>query len=341
MAQPPAVSVIVPARNEGDNIGQVLERLLRQDTAPREIIVTDAGSVDATREIIKEFIRAGHPVRLLEDADALPGRARNLAISQAKGPWVAMTDAGTVTPPGWLGSLVTAAEQGGADVVFGSYEPVLGSFFQECLALAFVPPAAVVDGRPYRGPTTASLLLRREVWDSLGRFPEHLRACEDLLFFERLAASSWASRVAPEATIGWKLPGGFRATFRRFRLYSLHTLIAGLGRTWHRALGRNLLAAGLVVALAVLHHWAWLGLLVLAVAGRVYRSVRTRRPWLKLRHRVGVRTYLLVGLLLLWIDLAAVVGGLEYLVRLGPFRAPGRSGAGAPLERGRGQAVDA
>ncbi len=314
-----AVSVIVPARNEEGNIREVLERLLRQATAPQEIVVTDAGSRDRTRDIIREFIRAGHPIRLVEDADAFPGRARNLAIAQAKSPWIAMTDAGTVTPPDWLGNLVRkAAERDETGVVFGSYEPVLGSFFRECLALAFVPPAAVVDGRPFRGPTTASLLLRREVWDSLGRFPENLRACEDLLFFERLAQSSWAAAAAPEATVAWRMPGGFLAAFRRFRLYSLHTLLAGLGRSWHVALARNLLAGLVLVVLALFLHWGLLVLLPLALGVRVYRSIRTRRPWLKLQRPVGPRTYLTVGLILLWIDLAAVVGCLDYLLRLLP-----------------------
>jgi hypothetical protein len=197
--------------------------------------------------------------------------------------------------------------------VFGCYEPILDTFFQECLALAFMPPARSVDGCPFRGPTTASLMLRREVWESLGRFPEQLRAGEDLLFFARLEASSWVGRDAPEASVSWRIPGGFRATFRRFRLYSLHTLAAGLGRTWHVALARNLVAGLLVVALALFHHWAWLGLLALAFGLRVHRSIRTRRPWLKLKHRVGARSYLLVGLILLWIDLAGLVGCADYL----------------------------
>lgn len=312
------VSVIVPVRNEQSSIQEVLERLLGQDLVPHEILITDGGSRDHTRDIVREFIQSGHPIRLVEDANAFPGRARNLGLEQARSSWVAMTDAGTIIPRTWLGALVRQAnEPEGVDVVCGSYEPILSSFFDECVALAFVPPAKDVHGLPFRGPTTASLLVRREVWESLGRFPEHLRACEDLLFFERLDASHWSVVAAPEATVAWKIPCGFRAVFRRFRVYSQHTLQAGLGRTWHRALGRNWLLGLLLVLLAIFHHWVWAGLLLLALIGRTHRSIRLRRPWLKLNHVVGVRSYVLVSLILLWIDLAALVGCVDWLVGKG------------------------
>jgi glycosyltransferase involved in cell wall biosynthesis len=323
------VSIIVPVRNEEASIRTVIDQLLRQECPPLQIILADGGSTDGTRSIIREYIHRGEPLLLVEDHDAYPGRARNLAIAQAKTEWVAMTDAGTVIPPGWLAGLVrVAADHPDLAAVFGSYEPILASFFQECLALAFVPPATTVDGRPYRGPTTASLLIRRDVWESLGRFPEHLRACEDLVFFERLAASSRPVALAPLACVRWNIPRDFAATFRRFRLYSRHTLRAGMGRSWQLAVGRMYLGGAALVALALFHHGAWLAPLLLAVGWRIHRSIRTRRPWLNLTRPVGPGTYLLVGVLLLWIDLAAFVGCLDYLFGIG--RRPRAAASSAP-----------
>ena len=309
------ITVIVPVRNEETSVAGVIKSLLGQTLPPQEIVVTDAGSVDGTKDVLREIIQNGHPVRLVEDADAFPGRARNLAIAQAHTPWVAMTDAGTKVPLTWLASLARPAAAGEqVDVVFGSYEPILDSFFRECLALAFVPPARMLPGGPFRGPTTASLLLRRKVWDALGGFAEELRACEDLLFFDRLAVGTWAASYAPDALVEWNLPGNFRDTFRRFRQYSRHTLKAGLGRRWQLAIARMYSAAALLVVLTLFHHVAWVGLIPLGLAWRVHRSIRARRPWLKLAHPVGLPTYLLVAVLLLWIDLAAFAGCLQYLL---------------------------
>ncbi len=313
---PFSVSVVVPVRNEEASVRRVVEQLLAQDHTPHEIILADGGSTDHTKDIVREYIGRGHPVRLVEDADAYPGRGRNLGTVAADTDWVALTDAGTVIRPDWLSSLVRAAAgHPTAGVVFGTYEPVLDTYFRECLALAFVPPAVPVEGLPYRGPSTASMMIRRDVWESVGRFPEHLRACEDLIFFDRLASAKVEAVVAPEVPVGWSIPAGFRGAFRRFRLYSRHTLAAGLGHTWQLAVARMYLATAIVAALAAVHHRAWFLVLVVAAGARVHRTVRRRMSWLPLRRRVGPHTYLFVGVLLLWLDAAAIMGCVDYAVR--------------------------
>lgn len=313
-AHPFAVSLIVPVRNEESGISQLIESLLRQTTTPVEIIIADGGSSDKTREIVKEFIISDHPVKLVAVPHAYPGRGRNLAIAEAKNEWIAMTDAGTFVSLDWLTHLVREASSGDrADVIVGSYEPVLTTFFKECLALAFVAPAHRIGDHYVRGPSTTSMMLRKGVWEALGRFPEHLRACEDLVFFDRLASSKYAVKYAPHAVVQWHIPDDFAGVFKRFRIYSCHTLKAGLGGRWHVAVGRMYLIGMVFVSLAIFRHWAWLLPPLLGVGLRVHRTIRVRRPSLQLAHSIGSRTYVIVGMLLLWIDLAACVGFLDYL----------------------------
>lgn len=308
------VTVIVPVRNEESGVRECIQALLDQTVAPHEIVIADGGSTDRTKEIIKEFISAGHSVRLIEDADALPGRGRNLAIEAATTEWIAMTDAGTIARRDWLEKLIVAASADDrVEVGFGSYEPVLSTFFEECLALAFVPPLTRVGYYAFRGPSTASLLIKKSVWERAGRFPEQLRACEDLLFFERVAASGVRVGYAPGAVVDWKMASGARQVFKRFRIYSLHTLRAGLGRSWHLALGRMYAVALALIALSLVHHWAWCGALLVGLGLRVQKSIRQRGSCLKLTHRIGLHTYLLVAALLLLIDLAALTGAFDYV----------------------------
>ncbi len=75
------VSVIVPVRDEENSIRELLDSLLAQTRPPDEIVITDGGSVDATPQIIEEYIRKGAPVRLMRERASLPGRGRNVGAS--------------------------------------------------------------------------------------------------------------------------------------------------------------------------------------------------------------------------------------------------------------------
>lgn len=99
------ISVVIPVRNEADSIRALLDGLLSQTLRPAEIVITDGGSTDATREIISEYINNGAPIRLLREAAALPGRGRNLGAAQATNEWIAFVDAGAKPEVTWLESL--------------------------------------------------------------------------------------------------------------------------------------------------------------------------------------------------------------------------------------------
>ena len=77
------VSIVVPVRDEEHSIRELLDSLLTQTRPPDQIVITDGGSVDATPQIIENYIRKGAPVRLLRAGPALPGRGRNLGAAGA------------------------------------------------------------------------------------------------------------------------------------------------------------------------------------------------------------------------------------------------------------------
>src|ERR1700741_3610784 len=88
------VSVVIPVRNEENSIRELLDSLLTQTRPPDEIVITDGGSTDATRQISKEYIASGAPVRLIRAGAALPGRGGNLGAAEANHEWIGFTDAG-------------------------------------------------------------------------------------------------------------------------------------------------------------------------------------------------------------------------------------------------------
>ena len=59
------VSVIVPARNEEETIGECLESLVSQSYGRLEIIVVDDSSSDRTGDIVREFIARDGRIKLV------------------------------------------------------------------------------------------------------------------------------------------------------------------------------------------------------------------------------------------------------------------------------------
>src|SRR5215212_4584544 len=97
------VSVIVPVKNEEQSIDRLLRGLLSQSHPPAEIVITDGGSTDRTKEIIASWQkRSPIPIHLIAEAQAFPGRGRNLAIQRAKHEWIASIDAGIEPALDWL-----------------------------------------------------------------------------------------------------------------------------------------------------------------------------------------------------------------------------------------------
>lgn len=96
---PYQVTILLPAYNEQEAIGQVLQEVVRAMTATEiqyEILVVDDGSTDQTAEIAEAFARQCQdcPVRVLrlpENRGA--GAARKVGIRRARGDVVVMLDA--------------------------------------------------------------------------------------------------------------------------------------------------------------------------------------------------------------------------------------------------------
>jgi glycosyltransferase involved in cell wall biosynthesis len=227
------ISVVVPVRDEAETISLLLEDLLKQSLKPREIVITDGGSTDATVQIIENFIRDGAPVRLVREQDSLPGRARNVGVEHAACQWIAFIDAGIRPVPEWLESLAQKVlDDATVDVVYGTYEPVTDTFFTECAAIAYVPaPFASEDGL-VRPRSIVSALMRREVWKFAGGFPENLRSAEDLIFMRRIEQANCRTVRASRAVVYWWIQPTLWLTFKRFVEYSRNNIRAGLFWDW-------------------------------------------------------------------------------------------------------------
>ncbi len=99
---PIRVSVIIPAYNVEKYIRQCLDSLLVRDEVRSEVIVVDDGSTDRTLEILKEFEEKDDRVKVIEQANAGAGTARNNGMKYATGEYLAFLDADDFYDPEML-----------------------------------------------------------------------------------------------------------------------------------------------------------------------------------------------------------------------------------------------
>ena len=313
------VSVIVPVRDEEESIRELLDGLLGQSRMPDEIIITDGGSVDATPQIIQEYIDKGAPVRLIRAGAALPGRGRNLGAAQARCEWLGFTDAGIRPAVNWLEALVRRAEQDETvDVVYGSWTPVTDTFFKECAAITYVPPPVVAEGAQIRPRFIASTLLRRDAWTTVNGFPEELRSAEDLVFMDRVEGAGFNFVREPAAEVFWSLRPTFLSTFKRFLVYSRNNIRAGLWRQWQASiLARYLFLFFLLgVILLMQPRWAWIPLVLWLVmlAARAVVAIRRNRSCYPASLAHNVKRVFVITTLLAVLDAAAILGSIQWLL---------------------------
>jgi len=110
----PLISVLIPARNEEQNIEMCLKSMQRQDYPNFEIIVLDDNSIDRTAEIVERLAAKDKRIRLIRGGVLPPGWAgkpfacHQLAES-AKGSWLLFIDADTTSEMHMLRSTLAVA----------------------------------------------------------------------------------------------------------------------------------------------------------------------------------------------------------------------------------------
>ncbi len=116
MPEQPLVSVTMPAYNAERFIAKSLQSVLDQSYRNLEILIVDDGSEDGTGEIVESFAGRDARIRLIRQANLGAGSARNRAIEEAKGEFIASIDADDLWAPDKLEKQVDCMLRGGPDV---------------------------------------------------------------------------------------------------------------------------------------------------------------------------------------------------------------------------------
>lgn len=254
------VSVVVTVHNEGPNIHRLLDSLAIQSHPADEIVICDGGSGDGTLAILRSRAQERQlPLKVITRPGANISQGRNAAIAEARGPIIAVTDAGVRLAPQWLAFLIAPFEQDPqTQVVSGFFLPDPRSAFEIALGATTLPALADVDALRFL-PSSRSVAFRREAWETVGGYPGWIDYCEDLLFDFALRERYGPFTFAPQAVAHFRPRPNLAAFFRQYHRYGRGDGKAGLWPRRHAArYVTYLVATPLLILLSLFHTPLWL-----------------------------------------------------------------------------------
>jgi len=179
------ISVIIPTFNRAQEVDRALQSVFKQSFKPHEIIVVDDGSTDETAKLIKQCYTGS--VRYVYQSNSGVSRARNRGVSCAQGNWIAFLDSDDEWLPEKLLRQISSLSEN-PSISFCHTDEIWirhgkrinpmhkhrkqgGWIYEKCLPLCVISPSSV--------------LIKKDIFETLGGFDESLPACEDYDYWLR------------------------------------------------------------------------------------------------------------------------------------------------------------
>lgn len=253
----PLISVIIAAKNAEATLGKCLTSVQTLDYLAYEVIVVDDGSSDKTCEIAKNFPQ----VKVLRAEGVGPSGARNMAVKEAKGEFVAFTDADCIVDKAWLNELmkgfasqeivsVGGSQRSPADETF--FGRKVHQFLGKCGFFTNYMQSAQGIREVAHSPS-CNVIYRKEVYEKFGGFLAGFWPGEDLELDYRLVQKGYKLVNNPAAVVSHyrtrSLDGFWRMMFRygwaQGQLVKMHGIFRALqGLPFLTMFGMILLAVG-------------------------------------------------------------------------------------------------
>lgn len=291
----PALSVVIPCRNELGHIEECVRSLLAQVPVPGgfEVIISDGMSDDGTRDVLHRLALQDRRVRFVDNVEKTTPCGMNAGVVAASGQYIAICGAHNRYAPDYLSQGVAVLQETGADNVGGVMICEGHGLVQRAVAAAHHSRFGVGGARwhdpDYEGPadTVFGGIYRREVFSRIGLFDRELVRNQDDELNLRLTRSGgriWQSRrirswYSPRTSLAALFHQYFQYGYWKVRVIAKHRIPAS---------ARHLVPAAFVAALVVLPpaallwpsmKWAWLLMVAVyslcSIAAAVRASLRS------------------------------------------------------------------
>jgi len=190
------ISVIIPARNEEENIGKLLASIEKQ-TYPThlfEVIVVDDHSTDNTATVVNSFSFAKLIKLQFDNINSYKKKAIETGIAAASGDLIVSTDADCIVQENWLKTIAAFKEKTNAVFIAApvtmEYRSDLLQTFQtlDFLVLQGIT-AASVQKRIHNMCNGANLAYERKIFFDVNGFAgiDHIASGDDMLLMQKIS----------------------------------------------------------------------------------------------------------------------------------------------------------
>jgi glycosyltransferase involved in cell wall biosynthesis/O-antigen/teichoic acid export membrane protein len=207
----PMISVIMPAYRVAEYIGMAIESVLAQTFTNYEIIVVNDGSPD-TADLEAALAPFRERIVYLEQPNAGPSAARNAAIRQARGEYLAFLDADDYWEPQFLARQMACFEENPQlDLVYSDGLLVGDSTLAGRTFMELTPSVGEVSFESLLGGNCTVILsgtvARKRAVVEAGLFDEGLRYSEDFDLWLRVAQNGSRLAFQPEVLLCKRIHG--------------------------------------------------------------------------------------------------------------------------------------
>jgi succinoglycan biosynthesis protein ExoA len=219
----PAVSVVMPVRNEAHHLAESLGSVLRQDYPGEvEVVIALGASTDASREVADRLVAHEPRVRIIDNPSGCTPQALNAAIAATSYPVVARVDAHGALPQGYLRTAVAILRRTGAANVGGRAVPKGRSDTQRAIARAMASRLGMggarfrVGGQAGPAETVFPGVFRREWLERVGGFNPDYERAQDWEMNLRIRQAGGLVWFSPEVCVTYRPRGSLRGLASQF-----------------------------------------------------------------------------------------------------------------------------
>jgi len=190
--------IVIRAFNEEEHIGRLLTGVFEQHIKPKEVVVVDSGSTDATLSIASRF-----PVKIVTIAkeEFSYGRALNIGCSHISTDFIVLVSAHAYPlRRDWIQNLLAPFENAAIGVVYGRQCSDEGAHYSEKRIMNQWFPG-VVDGQDnHTFCNNANTAVRRTIWEFV-QYDEKLFGLEDVDFAKKIGVEGYRVEYAEKALV--------------------------------------------------------------------------------------------------------------------------------------------